>query len=299
MLSFDRTSFGIRHYLLILPLLTFALLFTGCGGRSDSMDATPEDVDEDTPAEISEKERAAFEAPDDSVITEEQVTMYLKASLLQFDLVRQHSERLHERMQKMEERAEKGGTLAGLRNLMEAGSTIVEFGDLIGGSLVRSSRTLGYNPAEIEWVRDRMTELSTYVMFKPMQEAFAQSAQEARRNLEEMQAAMAESGEESGFTEEDIATALQNIEETESTSFDIPPSVQKNIEVLHRAKPNVTDQMWSAIGVAGGAMGLMAISGLNDPNDTEAQQKLDEYRRLFTDALENRVSPGMENEPIQ
>lgn len=299
MMSFNRSPHKFWHYLLVMPLLAFSMLVSGCRGNSDSMDATPDDVDEDTPVEITEEERADFDAPADSVLTDEQVTMYLKASLLQFDLVRKHGERLQERMEKMEERAEKGGTLAGLRNLMDAGSTLVEYGDLIGGSLIRSSRTLGYNPAEIEWVRERMSEMSGYVMFKPMQEAFAQSAEVARQNLEEMQSALAENGEESGFTEEDIAAALQNIDETENTSYNVPPSVLKNIEVLHDAKPNVTDQMWSAIGLTGGTMGLVALSGLNDPNDLEAQQKLDEYRQLFTDALENRVSPGMENDPVQ
>jgi hypothetical protein len=37
-----------------------------------------------------------------------------------------------------------------------AGQTMYQVGDLIGGSYVRSARSLGYNPAEMEWVRERM-----------------------------------------------------------------------------------------------------------------------------------------------
>jgi hypothetical protein len=41
-------------------------------------------------------------------------------------------------------------------------------------------------------------------------------------------------------------------------------------------------------------MGLGALTGLTDPNDLEAPQQLDEFRRMFEDALNNRTSPGME-----
>src|SRR5690606_8354231 len=107
---------------------------------------------------------------------------------LQFDLIRKHSERLHERVAQMEKREEEGGALSGLRNLMDASRTIAEFGDLIGGSYIRASRTLGYNPAEMEWVRERIAETSTYLLFKPVQEGFAAGAREARERIEALQA---------------------------------------------------------------------------------------------------------------
>jgi hypothetical protein len=47
----------------------------------------------------------------------------------------------------------------------------------------------------------------------------------------------------------------------------------------------------------GGATGLMALSGLGDPDDAEAQRTLAEFRRVYQDALANRVSQGMENPP--
>jgi hypothetical protein len=55
--------------------------------------------------------------------------------------------------------------------------------------------------------------------------------------------------------------------------------------------------MWSQIGLAGGGMGLLALSGLGDANDTATTRKLNEFRAVYTDALNNRVTPGLENKP--
>lgn len=279
-------------------LVCFLLVAAGCGGgSSDSMDATPEDVDENTPVEITQAERAAFDAPSDSVLTEAQVEMFIKTSLLQFDLVRKHSERIHERAAAMEERAKEGGALASLRNLMEAGQTLAEYGNLIGGSYIRSARTLGYNPAEMEWVRDRMAETATYLAMEPMRQSMQAGAAEMRASLAEMRAQIERGEAPEGASEADLDAMLQSLEEAEASTAAGPVgAVARNIEVLRRARPNVTDPMWTAIGISAGSMGLMSLSGLADPNDQEAQKKLDELRSLFTDALENRVSPGMETE---
>jgi hypothetical protein len=71
--------------------------------------------------------------------------------------------------------------------------------------------------------------------------------------------------------------------------------VRRNLDVLRRFRPAVTDPMWVAVGISSGASGFLALSGIGDPQDAEAQEKLDDFRRLFTDALENRVTPGMES----
>ena len=52
---------------------------------------------------------------------------------------------------------------------------------------LRSARTLGYNPAEMEWVRDRMAEVSGYLVAKPMQ-AQAATLAEAKVVAPETQA---------------------------------------------------------------------------------------------------------------
>lgn len=259
------------------------------------MDATPEDVDEDTPLAITEDERADFDEPADSLLTEAQVDAFLKTSLLQFDLVKKHSERLHERVAGMEKRSEDGGALAGLRTLMDAGRTAVEFGDVFGGSYIRSARTLGYNPAELEWVRDRMAEVAALTAFEPLRTSMAEGARESRAAIEAMRAQMEASGQE--YSEEDLEESLRELDTMEQEAEQAPSgATARNLELLRRAKPNVTDEMWTALGLSAGSFGLVGFAGLADPNDQEAQQQLTELRSLYTDALENRVSQGMERE---
>jgi ElaB/YqjD/DUF883 family membrane-anchored ribosome-binding protein len=285
---------------LLVPRFAITALLAGlvaCGGGRGSNDATPDDVDETTSATITESEYAAFSAPRDSVLTAAQVEAYLKASLLQFDLVRNHSQRLHDRVKEMEQRGEQGGAIAGLRNLFDAGRTMAEFGDLIGGSYVRASRTLGYNPAEMEWVRERMAEVAFHLTLKPVQEASRQGAQGLREQAEQLRQQMAQSGDEAaGFTEEHIRGLLEMADQAEGSYADAEASrsVAASLAVLQRTRSNVTDPMWTTIGLAGGTAGLVALTGLSDPNDQEAQKKLDEFRQIFTDALDNRTTPGME-----
>lgn len=280
---------------LTVPVLALALL-AGCGGDSAKMDATPDDVDMDTPVTITEKEAQAFKEPADSVLTEAQVTAYLKTSLLQFDLIRKQSAGLHEKAAEMEKREKKGGTLNQLRNLASAGGMMMQVGDMVGGSYIRSARTLGYNPAEMEWVRGRMAEIGGYMMMQPMREQAKLGAKQIREQAEQMKSQLA-SGAASGFTAADIDNMLSSADEVEKNAeTEVDRSVLANLAVLRKSRPAVTDAMWGAVGFAGGSMGLAAL-GLSDPNDADSQKKLDEFRRLYEDALANRVSEGMETAP--
>jgi len=271
------------------------LLAAACGGESAELEASAEDVSEaeDTDITPTEREYAAFAAPSDSVLSEDQVTQYLKTSLLQFDYIREQSVDLHERAQKIEERGEKGGVLSGLKNLTEGMGLLGDFTNIVGGSFVRSARTQGYNPAEMEWVRERMAEVSSHLMMKPMMDAAIEGARQMREQAEHLRAQL-KAGQDMGYTEADIDEMVRNAEEMEREALEgaeVQGAVARNVEVMRRARPAVTDEMWTAIGVSSGAMGLMALSGLGDPEDTEAQAKLDEFRRVYTDALENRATP--------
>ena len=294
-----------RHPLEALALLA-SLLSAACGGgESADLEATTEDVAasaEDTETMVAtEAETRAFDAPADSVLTEEQVDAYLKTSLLQFDYMRAEAEGLHARAQEIQTRDEKGGgALSDLRNMAAGMSLVADFGNIVGGSFVRSARTQGYNPAEMEWVRERMVEVSGYLMAKPMMEYGAQAARQMREQAEAMRVQLA-AGQAMGFSAADIDEMIRNAEQMEAEALagaSVQGSALRNMEVLRQAKPAVSDPMWTTIGFAAGGMGLMAISGLGDPNDTEAQAKLDEFRRVYTDALENRVSPGLENAEV-
>jgi hypothetical protein len=283
----------IRRYaaVALLPLVAAA-----CGGGADAeMAATPDDVDAGGEPTVTERERAAFRAPADGTLTEEQVVSYLRTSLLQFDLVRRESQGMHERVKRMEERGEKGGVLGGLRNLADAGRMIVNAADVLGGSYVRSARTLGYNPAEMEWVREQMTEAAGYLAAVQMQEMSRGVGEQVREQARELEARRA-AGEEVWMSEEDIQRMLASADEMEREQEEnVNQAARRNAEVLRRARPQVTDPMWMQLGWHGG--GLYAWAGFADPQDERAQQQLDEYRRLFEDALANRVSAGMEADP--
>jgi hypothetical protein len=277
--------------------VALAGLAAGCGGRGDGADADVDDVDLDSPITITDKEAGSFRAPGDGTLTEQQVEMYLKTSLLQFDLVRKHSERLHERVAQMQEREKKGGALAGLRNLADAGRTFVEAGDILGGSYIRSARALGYNPAELEWIRERFLEVGSYLAMKPMHDAAAASARELRASAEKMREEMA-SGQAPYLSESEINAMLVSAEEMETAARepDVSGAVLASLANMRKARPALNDAMWTALSFTGGFGGL-AFAGLADPNDQEAQEKLDELRKLFEDALANRVSAGMEDAP--
>lgn len=249
----------LRTLLVALPL---SLSLAACGGAEN---ATPGDVDAKSAATVTEEELASFKAPADSVLTPEQVDRYLKTTLLQFDLVRKEAEGMHAKVKQMEARAQEGGFIAGLRNAADAGGLALGWVDVVGGSYVRSARTLGYNPAEMEWVRERMAEVSGYLVMKPMLE----QAEQVAVQLDSATAAAGGAAMQAGAAE---AAAR---------------SVLANAEVLRKARPAVSDSTWQMVGVTG-STGLVALAGLADPSDQEAVQGLNELRRLYTSVLANK-----------
>lgn len=273
------------------------LLLAACGGdgveerAGDTSEARVSEVDQKSEATATDRELASFKAPADSVLTPEQVNAFLRTSLLQFDLIRQESKKYHEQAAQMAARAEKdkGGVVSGFRNAVDATQWLAGFGDLIGGSYVRAARSQGYNPAEMEWVRERMGEVSAYLMMKPMYEAAASQAATMRQQAEQYRG-------QPGFDDASIKQMLESADEMEKQAQDqlrAAGAVSRNMEVLHRARPNVTDHMWGAVSIAGG-VGLLGLTGLSDPNDSTAVRQLAEWRQVFTDALANKVTPGME-----
>lgn len=88
------------------------------------MNARASEVDQTTSITPTEKEIASFQAPADSVLTPRQVEAYLKASLLQYDLIRDEAPALRKQAMAMEQREQKGGVMNGMRNVAAAGSLI-------------------------------------------------------------------------------------------------------------------------------------------------------------------------------
>lgn len=272
------------------------LLLAACGGdgveerAGDTSEANVSEVDQKSSATATDRELASFQAPADSVLTPDQVNAFLRTSLLQFDLIRQESRKYHEQAAQMAARAEKdkGGAVSGFRNAMDGMQWLAGFGDLIGGSYTRAARSQGYNPAEMEWVRERMGEVSGYMMLRPMYENMGTQAQAIRQQAEQYRG-------QPGFDDASINEMLKSADEMEKSARESAASgaVARNLEVLHRARPNVTDHMWTAVSIATGA-GLLGLTGLSDPADTTAVRQLTEWRQVYTDALANKVTPGME-----
>jgi hypothetical protein len=280
-----------RPHARVLASALALLLAAACGGEGGAeLDVSPDDVDASSSMTPTEGEAAAFSPPGDGVLTPAQVEAYLKTTLLQFDLVRSEAQGIHDRVRRIEERGERGGVVAGLRNAADGVALMAGIGDVVGGSYVRSARSLGYNPAEMEWVQERMGELSGYLMMRPIWEA---SVSQARTMREQ---ASAYRGQE-GFDEAQIRELIRSAEEMEeSARKEMEPdgAVTANLAILRQARPQVSDHMWASVALVGGAGGLMALSGLSNPQDTTVQRQLEEWRRVYTDALANRVTPGME-----
>jgi len=252
--------------------------------------AAPSEVDQKSEATVTEAEQNAFKAPADSSLTPQQVEAYLRTSLTQFDLIRSEAPALHQQVAEMEKRGKSGGLISGLRNAAEGIGAMSHWADLVGGSYVRSARTLKYNPAEMEYVRERMAAISGYLMTKPMQDMGKQAAQQMRQQAEAMRG-------QQGVDQSQVDALLQQAAEMEKNASEdnVSPAIRQNLDALHHARGNVTDAAWTQIGFASGGMGLMALSGLGDPTDTATVRKLNEFRGLYTDALNNRVTPGTEN----
>jgi len=258
----------------------------GAGGDGG---AAPSEVDQKSEGTVTEREANDFKAPADSSLTPQQVEAYLRTSLTQFDLIRSEAPKLHQQVAEMEKRGKSGGLISGLRNAAEGIGAMSHWADLVGGSYVRSARTLKYNPAEMEYVRERMAAVSGYLMAKPMQDYGKQAAQQIRQQAEAMKG-------QPGVDQASIDQMLQQAAEMEKSAAesDVSPAIRQNLDALKRARGNVTEPAWQQIGFASGGMGLLALTGLGDPADTATTRKLNEFRQLYTDALNNRVTPGTE-----
>jgi len=253
--------------------------------------ATAQDVDQKSQASVTDAETQAFKAPADSSLTPQQVDAYLRTSLLQFDLIRAEAPALHQQVQAMDERAKKGGVLSGLRNAAEGINAMSHWADLVGGSYVRSARTLKHNPAEMEYVRERMAAVSTHLAMAPAQAGVKQMADQLRQQANAMKG-------QPGITQEQVDAMIQQANELEKgTENSVSPALRQNLQAIHQARGNVTDAMWTQIGMVGSGIGLVALTGLGDPADTATTRKMGEIRQLYTDALANKVTPGMENKP--
>lgn len=255
-------------------------------------------ADADAPIGVTDEERAAFTAPADSSLTPEQVESYLRISLARFDLLRERGAELHRRGEELAQNAQQDeGVIAGLRNLAEGASVGGEWLRLLTGSYAQAARDAGLNPAEMEYVQERMAAVSSHLMAGGMAEAHAASAGAMQASLDSLREQLA-SGDVQGMSRESLDSLAAGLEAGGAElaqAAAASPAIRQNLEAIRAARPNVSDAMWVQLGLAGGAMGLGAFAGLGDPSDTTAVRQSDEFRRLLEDAIANRVTESLRN----
>jgi hypothetical protein len=232
--------------------------------------------DEPTPAE-----RADFSAPADSSLTPEQVDRYLRTSLRQFEVLKAEAPAVRERLAAVPERARPDSTRPGGARPK---SRQALWGDFVDGAFVRSARQLGYNPAELWYVRTRMAIVSGHLLGAEAHASSDASAALFRQQAEAMRGAP-------GVSPAQIQAMLQAAARAEQQQAPPPPApkVAQNLEALRRARGSLSDSAWRRVAAVAAGIGM---SDLGSIPAGEAEQRLGGFRDLYQEALENREPPG-------
>jgi hypothetical protein len=247
-------------------VLLVALALAGCG-----RDRAPADE-----GHISLEERAEFRAPADSSLTTDQVDRYLRATLAQLDLLQAERTAVRDSMERLREarrQAARGGTA-------RPRSPGAIWSDFVDATYIRSARDLGYNPAELWFVRARLAAVGGHLMAQQAYAGKDQAAAMLRQQAEMMRG-------QPGVPPEQIEAMLQGAREAEDQAPPpSPPRLLHNLATLRQARAQLSDSSWARIGsVAAGT----EVSALGELDEGEMARKLDELRELFRAAVENRV----------
>lgn len=266
------------------PIRLYAALrgiFIGLAALGTS--ACFQDRDADSAA-ISAAERAAFTAPADSTLTPEQVDRYLRTMIAQFELITAEAPSMRRQIA-----AGEGGVQADGRRE----SSMKRWSDFLTATYIRAARRADANPAEMEYVGDRMRQVSGYLSARQAQAAGGQMAVLLRQQAEALR-------NHPGVPPEQIRQLLQAADASErQTVQPAPPTLQQNLNTLRRARDNVTDAMWIRIASVSGGVGLMALGDMADTTAGGAVARLFELRELYTHALENRAYPPAADTPAR
>jgi hypothetical protein len=147
---------------------------------------------------------------------------------------------------------------------------------------VRSARKLRYNPAELLYVRRRMTEVAGHLQAGSHVVSSDQAAALYRQQAESMRGAP-------GVSKAHIDAMLKAAEQAEAQQKApaTSPRVAQNLATLRRARANLSDATWRKVAsVAAGG-----IRDLRNAPDAEARRKLGELRQLYEHVIANREPP--------
>jgi hypothetical protein len=225
--------------------------------------------------ELSQAERAAYTAPADSSLTAAQVDRYLRTTLAQVELLRAEGPQVRARLATVQRASAPPAGAKGPRPKTRQAL----WSDFVDGAFVRSARKLGYRPAELLYVRERLSSVSGKLLATEMSGAKDQTAALFRQQAESMRGTP-------GVTQAQIDAMLQAAAQAEQqTPRPVHPRTAQNLAALRQAHPPLNDATWGKI--AGVAAGI-GMGELGELPDADAGRRLDELRQLHRDALENR-----------
>lgn len=229
--------------------------------------------------ELTAAELAAFKAPADSGLTVKQVDAYLRTTLAQLELLRKEGPATRERLATIQrDRTQPPVSAKGPRPK----SRQALWGDFVDAAFIRSARELRYAPAELLYVRGRISAVSGHLLAGEMHASKDDAAALFRQQAEAMRGTP-------GVSKAQVDAMLQAAEQAErQTARPADPRLVQNLGVLRRAHAAVGEAGWGR--VAGVAAGV-EMSELGDAPEEEFTRRLDDLRQLHQDALENRGPP--------
>jgi hypothetical protein len=230
--------------------------------------------------EVTAAEQAAFAPPADSSLTPEQVDRYLRTTLAQVERIRAEGAEARKQAAAQAERARaRPATDSGPRPR----SARALWGDFVDASFVRAARKLGYQPAEMWYVRGRMSAVGAHLTGTRMDASRGQAVGLLREQAEAMRGTP-------GVTQAQIDAMLKAAEQAERQPAPggAPPHLVQNLDALRRARPNLSPAAWVRVAAVASATGL---SDLSKASQADAGRALDGIEQLYTHALENREPP--------
>jgi hypothetical protein len=226
---------------------------------------------------VDAEELAAFTAPADSILTGRQVDQYLRTAAAQFDLIRTEGPAVRAALDTV--RRERTRPPAGGAKAPRPKSRQALWSDFVDAAFVRAARGLRYSPAELLYVRARISAVNGYRLASGMHASRDQAAALFRQQAEAMRGAP-------GVSQAQVDAMLRAAEQAEQQAPPpVDPRLVRNLEVLRQGRTGLDDVKWDRItAVAAG----VELGGLGDAPAAEFTRRVEELRQLHQEALESR-----------
>lgn len=264
-----RSAAGARALALSLALL--ALVSGACSRDRSGGEGT-----------VAEAEHAAFAAPPDSTLTPAQVERYLRASLAHFELLQAEGPALRRRLAAMQAEQERPAAAAPDSASPRAPREL--WSELVDEAYVRAARKLGYNPAELWYVRDRMAKVAGHLLAREAQLPAQEAAAHLRSQAEAMRGVP-------GVTRAQLDAMLEAADraEAQQAPAPVPPRLAQNVRAVIEARGALSPAAWGRVAAVAAGLGVDDLGEMPEPR---AAAKLTELREMYRHALESGDGPS-------